>query len=140
VTKRQINNRNNRKCLIFRRVALGLDNGLHSSGHRLHKSSEGIHRDSVPLFLQLSEQLGLVVEPSSTDPALQNLPEMLDEIEVRALARSLHHRDVDSGVSEPTGHVFGCMLRVVILLELVELGTISLPVGQQVLAQNLYYH
>ena len=56
---------------------------------------------------------------------------MLDWVEVGALAGPFHDRDVDSGVFEPALHELRSALRIIVLLELVEQGPVSLPIRQK---------
>ena len=53
---------------------------------------------------------------------------MLDWVEVGALVGPFHDWDVDSGVSEPALHELRSVLRIIVLLELVEQGPVSLPI------------
>ena len=55
--------------------------------------------DSILLAVLGTTRFGGELSPGDT--ALQDLPQVLDWVEIRALARPLHHRDVDSRVAEP---------------------------------------
>ena len=57
---------------------------------------------------------------------------MLDWVEVGALAGPFHDWDVDSGVSEPALHELRSVLRIIVLLELVEQGPVSLLIRQKI--------
>ena len=77
----------------------------------------------------------MVAELSSTQSPLQNLPQMLDRVEVGALAWPLHDRNVDSWVSEPALHKLRSVFGGIVLLEFVEQCTVSFPIRQEVLLQ-----
>jgi hypothetical protein len=99
---------------ILRGVTIGIDNGNASIMHRLRQVGESSRIDLFPCFLQNPELVCGVSGLALANRPIENLPEVLNRVQVGRLGRPLQNPDAVLG--EPRSRRLRCVLRIVVLL------------------------
>ena len=106
-------------CLVFRWVSFRRDDGLAAARHAVDEIHEVVASHCLPTCLENGKRLVFILWFTSAAMVVQNVPQMLDWIGVRRLARP--REDCQSVVGffafEVSCDDFCCVFRVVVLLK-----------------------